>query len=927
MELDLRAGRQQAVLAVLALEIDRPVSAESLVEAVWGEWPPRNASNALHSTISRLRRVLAPAVGRRDPAAMPVRTTAGYLLPGAPEQVDALCFEAHLADARRHHRAGDHIAAEHAAVAALGLWRGQPFTGLDSPYFHAQRERWRQNRLLALELRAEAAINHGRDAETVAELTGLVAEHPLRERLRELLMLALYRSGRQAEALELYQQTRSELITQLGVEPGPALRILHERILSADATLTAPARPAVRPSQLPLPVRGFTGRERELAELTALARRGGVVAVVCGPGGIGKTSLVLQWAQVHLQEFPDGQLYVDLRGYSPLVPPLPASAAAAGFLAALGVPPSALPPREQDQAALLRSLLTQRRMLLVLDNARDSDQVAPLLPGTAHCTVLITSRHRLDGLLATSGAQPLVLEVFTQTEAREFLALHAGADRARVEPEALDAVIARCARLPLALAIVAARAATHPQFSLAALAEELREDADRLDVLDTGEITTSLRAVVAATYQTLSAEAARLAGLLALAPGPDIGLPAAAVLADLPPRATRQVLVQLTRVHLAQEHRPSRYRMHDLVRLYAAERASTDHPPADLAAVLRQLCEHYLREVTAKTATAQALSWMDTERSTLIAAAEMAISRGWSPPAAGLAIAIQQYLDDRGHYEQALALGRQALTLVESTVDAPVLTLLALTLWRQGNFAGSIPVYHRALRAAHDTADHRSLGRAHNGLGFAHWRLGDLPQALACFEAGLEVGRRIGNHSIQAYARTGIGYLAHWRRQHRSGLAHHEEAVLLARLAGDQEVECHALNGIGLGALALGRVEQALEYWQRALHLARDSGSPFSEARALVGLGWGHQRQGELDTAMRYHHAGLVVAETIGDRYQQARACASLADIHTTRGEREAARQCRMQAQEHAEAAGVSVVEVELRWIAGVAPEISTRRE
>ncbi|MCO1575491.1 tetratricopeptide repeat protein [Crossiella sp. SN42] len=809
---------------------------------------------------------------------------------------------------------GDHTAAEHAAEAALQLWRGRPLPGLDSPYFHSQRQRWLHNRLLALELRAEAAINHGRDAEMVAELTGLVAEHPLRERLRELLMLALYRSGRQAEALQHYQQTRSELITQLGVEPGPGLRTLHERILSSDAALTTPARPAVPPSQLPLPVRGFTGRGQELARLSELAGRGAVVAV-CGPGGIGKTSLVLQWAQAHLQQFPDGQLYVDLRGYSPLVPPLPPAAAVTGFLAALGVPPSALPPREQDQAALLRSLLARRRMLLVLDNARDSDQVAPLLPGTPHCTVLITSRHRLDGLLATSGAQPLVLEVFTRAEAREFLALHAGTDRARAETEALEAIVTRCARWPLALAIVAARAATHPQFSLTALAGELREDADRLDVLDTGEITTSLRTVVAATYQTLSPEAARLAGLLALAPGPDIGLPAAAVLAGAPPRATRHVLGQLSRVHLVQEHQPGRYRVHDLVRLDAVERAGTEHPGADLAAVLRQLCEHYLREVTEKTATGEALAWMDAERSTLIAAAEMAISRGWSPPAAGLAIAIQQYLDDRGHYEQALALGRKALTLAESTVDAPVLTLLALSLWRQGNFAGSIPIYRRALHAAGEIGDNRSLGRAHNGLGFAYWRLRDFEQALRCFEAGLDVGTRIGDHSIQAYARTGIGYIAHWRRQPHSGLAHHEEAVLLARLAKDQEVECHALNGIGLGALAVGRAEQALEYWQRALHLARHTGSPFSEARALVGLGWGHQHHGKLDTALRYHRAGLEVAQTIGDRYQQARACISLADIHTTSGDAEAAQQCHRQAQQHAEAVGVSEVEVGLRWI------------
>ncbi|WHT22605.1 tetratricopeptide repeat protein [Crossiella sp. CA-258035] len=304
--------------------------------------------------------------------------------------------------------------------------------------------------------------------------------------------------------------------------------------------------------------------------------------------------------------------------------------------------------------------------------------------------------------------------------------------------------------------------------------------------------------------------------------------------------------------------------------------------------MLRQLCEHYLREVT--ETTTEALSWMDTERSTLVAAAEMAIGRGWSPPAAGLTIAIQQCLDDRGHYEQALALGRKALTLEESTVDAPGLTLLALTLWRQGNFAGSIPIYRRALHAAGVIGDRRSLGRAHNGLGFAYWRLGVFPQALRCFQAGLDVGARIGDHSIQAYARTGIGYLAHWRRQPHSGLAHHEEAVLLARLAHDQEVECHALNGIGLGALAVGRVEQALEYWQRALHLARHTGSPFSEARALVGLGWGHQRHGEPDTAKRYHRAGLEVAQAIGDRYQQARACISLADIHTIRGEAEAVR-------------------------------------
>lgn len=443
----------------------------------------------------------------------------------------------------------------------------------------------------------------------IAELTALTGEHPLREQLWRLLMLALYRSGRQAEALAAYRKTRSTLVAELGIEPGAALRELHNRILTADAALdlsasgpaesqeplwerTDPiasptARQAASPAQLPADLGTFTGREAELAQLKGLLPDDGeppttlLISAIGGMAGIGKTTLAVHWAHRIAHRFPDGQLYINLRGLHPTGSAMPPAEAIRIFLDALGVPAQNIPASPEAQAALYRSLLAGRRMLILLDNARNAEQIRPLLPGSSGCLVIVTSRSQLTGLVANDGAHPLTLNPMTPAEAHGFLARRIGAARLAAEPRAADELITLCARLPLALAIVAARAATYPGFTLDAIAQELRDNQGSLDAFTGYDPTTDIRAVFSCSYETLSAPAARLFSLLGLHSGPDLSAPAAAALAGLSSAKTQRLLVELTGAHLLTARAPGRYTLHDLLRIYAVERVVAEGTPQE----------------------------------------------------------------------------------------------------------------------------------------------------------------------------------------------------------------------------------------------------------------------------------------------------------------------------------------------------------
>src|SRR6201995_3631540 len=593
--------RQQAVLGMLAMRANRVVSRDELVDAVWGQRAPASAEGVVHTYVAGLRRVLEPGRSRRGPSQVLASAPGGYVLRLDADRVDAIVFERGLVAGRRLRGSGDLSGAIASLDAALGEGHGSAFAGVPGPFATAERVRLAELRLAAAEERADVLLELGRHEQAVPELAALVSEHPLRERMRGLLMVALYRCGRQAEALQAFHDAREVLADELGIDPSPELSRIHQQILSLDPTLEAPARPArpaqpaaaplpppsgtpsdPAPAQLPLEAPGFSGRHAELERMLALigaapgqdaaapdrgpGRDTVQIIAITGTAGVGKTSLANRFARQVASRFPDGQLYVNLRGFDPSGSALGPESALRFFLDALAVQPQRMPIDLEGRAALFRSLLNGKRLLIVLDNARDPDQVRPLLPGSPGSLVVVTSRSQLTGLVVAEGATPLTLDVLTEDEAHELLGRRLGPEGIASEPEAASELVSLCARLPLALGVAAGRAAIRPGFSLAALAAELRDTRNRLEMLDAGEGATAVRAVLSWSYEQLSPSAARMFGRLGLPPGPDVSLAAAASLAGVSRSEAGSALRELTRGHALAEHVPARFAFHHLLR-------------------------------------------------------------------------------------------------------------------------------------------------------------------------------------------------------------------------------------------------------------------------------------------------------------------------------------------------------------------------
>ena len=688
-------GRQRAVLAVLLLNAGRVVSVGEIAETLWGPAPLPSAPATVRNYVKRLRRVLRDA----DRARIVTRSP-GYLIRVDPGELDVARFEALLEGARNAARGGSWEAAADQVREALALWRGEPLADVESESL-ALREvpRLAELRLQAAELRLDAELRLGRHGVVIAELERMVAAHPLREHLHALLMLALYHDGRQAEALAAYQHARRVLVDELGAEPGAELRELHRQILTTGPVLAGPesgrlppgARPAgggprpVVPRELPGPVPQFVGRAAELADLTGMLDRASaqtprtlVIWAIAGMAGVGKTALAMQWAHRVADRFPDGQLHVNLRGYDP-GQPMSAADALAGFLRSLGVAEQDIPAETGERAARYRSLLTGRRMLIMIDNAGDVEQVRPLLPGSPSCVTVVTSRDALSGLVARDGARRLDLDLLPPAEAMGLLRALIG-ERVDAEPEATATLAGYCARLPLALRVAAERAAASPGVSLADVTSELADQQDRLDLLDAaGDRLTAVRAVFSWSVRHLDDEAARAFRLLGLHPGADFDAYAAAALTDTALRQARWLLERLARAHLIQPAGASRYGMHDLLRAYAADQAADQDSEQERGAALTRLFDHYLATaavaagtlfpadpdqpalpqpagpVPPVTSPAAVLAWLDARRSTLVAVAAHAADHGWPGHAIGLAATIFRY-PDVGHFTDAAAM-------------------------------------------------------------------------------------------------------------------------------------------------------------------------------------------------------------------------------------------------------------------------------
>ncbi|HTZ22589.1 MAG TPA: tetratricopeptide repeat protein [Streptosporangiaceae bacterium] len=676
------------------------------------------------------------------------------------------------------------------------------------------------------------------------------------------------------------------------------------------------------PAQLPTDIPGFTAREAELrrldATLGAAAGRaaesgsaqagaaGPRIAVVSGTAGVGKTALAVHWAHGAADLFPDGQLYVNLRGFDPSGQVVDPSVAVRGFLHALGVPPPRIPADPDAQVALYRSLISGKRMLVVADNARDEQQVRPLLPGTPAVAVLATSRSRLTGLVAVEGACPIALDQLCAIEARDLLARRLGGDRTGAEPQAVDQIIAACARLPLALAIAASRA-QQTSFPLATLAAELDAADQRLDALDTGEPTSQVRTVISWSHATLSPPAARLFRLLGLHPGPDTTTAAAANLADLEPPATRRLFGELARANLLNEHSPGRYTFHDLLRAYASEQAHDHETEQERRGALSRLLDYYLagagaamdalfpaekyrrpavpvpsRPVSRMPTATAARDWLDAEWPTLVAVTTHARDHAQPGHAILLALTLYRYLDTSGRYPEARTVCGAALDAARETGD---LAAQAEMLRRLGYFDTGQPPhrlaadeFRSALRLYQEIGDRVGQGLTQMELGCAEFAQGRVQESSTSIRQALAIFREAGDQHHEAGALSNLGIVAVRQGDPEQAADHQRKALAIFRELGDGVGQAIALHSLGEALGRLGHYRQAEDHLGHGLAIFRELGWRSGEADAMQKLGHVFREQGRYEQAIALHRRALTIFRDTGERFYEAEALNSLGE-------------------------------------------------
>ncbi|MEU9791855.1 BTAD domain-containing putative transcriptional regulator [Streptomyces sparsogenes] len=864
--------QQKALLAALLLRGGRTATAPELIDGLWGDEPPDAAIAALRTYASRLRKAFGP-----DSDVL-VSESGGYAIRIGMGALDTDVAEQLAAEAEKAQHSGDRTRARELINKALDLWDGEPLAGLPGPYAETQRMRLEEWHLVLIETRLDLDLDVGFHAEAVSELTALTAQHPFRERLRELLMLALYRSGRQAEALAVYNDTRRLLAEELGADPCAELSELQQRILQADAGLAAPADARtsggptfVRPAQLPATVSDFTGRiafVNELSEQLATAE-GRVMAVsaVAGIGGVGKTTLAVHVAHAARQHFPDGQLYVDLQGAGPV--PTEPQAVLGAFLRALGIPDSAIPDSVEERAALYRSTLDGRRVLALLDNARDAAQVRPLLPGTEGCAALITSRTRMVDL---ESAHLVDLDVMSPEEALVLFTRIIGEERVNSERQAAMDVVAACGFLPLAIRIAASRLASRRTWTVSFLARKLADGRRRLDELRVGDL--AVRATFELGYGQLEPQQARAFRLLGLADGPDISLAAAAVVLDMDTFDAEELIESLVDASLLESAAPGRYRYHDLVRLYARDCAERDQPVADREAAMSRLLDFYLATAARVYALERpgdrlvdhlapterpgldfpdqnaALDWLFAEADCLLACAQQVASSGDTVRKAADLVAAAPDLAESGvnsrRYEAvAAAVGDAARKAGDARAEGRARTFLAHALSLAGRYDEAEEQAKVALDLGRAAADPVPTSRVPNQLGiiFALHRK-DPEQAEKYLLQAIEAFQKDDNLPGEASA---LGNLSRVLLE----TGHAERAVETAR-RGARVLESlgHVMRlatgkyQLGIALTGSGQLTEALRELTEALTLLQES-------RQTLWEGMAHQRLAEVHLAMR----------------------------------------------------------------------------
>jgi DNA-binding SARP family transcriptional activator/tetratricopeptide (TPR) repeat protein len=922
--------RLRVLLGLLGVTGGRMVTAEALVDGLWGEeWSPTRERN-LHALVYQLRRRLAalePGGGARL-----ARAGAGYRLALGPGELDVAVFGDLAGQGREAARAGDAAGARELFGQALGLWRGAALAdaALLCARLAGEAARLEEARLAVVEERIGCDLVLGRHGEVAGELAGLVSEFPLRERLAALLMTALYRCGRRGEALAVYDGTRRVLAEELGLDPGPQLAGLQAKVLADDPTLAVPAAvpggaapvtaqaapPVIVPRQLPAGAGFFAGREAELKELDELLDQadcedgadepGGavVISAVAGMAGVGKTALAVHWARRVAGRFPDGQLYVNLRGYDREGAVVTAEEVTGWFLLALGIPAGQIPADAQARSGLYRSVLAGRRVLVVLDNARDAAQVRPLLPSGPGCLVVVTSRSSLAGLAAAEGARPLRLGPLGEQEGVRLLAARLGPERVAAEPGAVAELVGRCGYLPLALAVMAARAAADPGLALGVLAERLAVAAGaeavgaeaeaaggaagpgtgRLEVLETGDPATSLGQLLSWSYRQLSSPTAAMFALLGVHCGPDITVPATASLAGVSRAEAGRALAELADASLAAEHRPGRYVLHDLVRGFAAGQARQALGAPGIRAAVERSVDHYLHTGY--------------------------ISCGLPPPftLASPAPGVQpEKLPGEAELQDWAQANQQVqLQAIAQAAAAGLITRAwqmffgqAWSLGGQGYWADCLAIAEVVLAAAEAAGDHVAQGWTHATVGRYGTFTGAHDEDRAHLARALDHFRRAGDISGQAWAHLFASGAYTMRGDLAEAIVQSEQALALFRQTADQAGRGWALAVLGECHARLGDYELARDYAGQALEVTPESGDPTTLAMAWDARAFVHSQLGEPRQAISCYRRALAL---VGERkHPMARAVlvimlAEFGDACRAVGERSAAVEAWLQA-------------------------------
>ncbi|MFB4276893.1 MULTISPECIES: AfsR/SARP family transcriptional regulator [unclassified Nonomuraea] len=858
-------SQQAMVLAVLLLNANKVVPVDHLAHVLWSDSLPGSHRSRIRMLVSKLR-----AACHAGPDELIVTRHSGYLLHLRPDQLDSDLF----ADLVRQARAAATDDRREEAVAlygkALSLWSAPPFPGIDHPSAEAAKARLEELHIAAIEERAEELLALGRAAEVAGDLSEVVVNNPLRERTHGQLMRALSATDRTAEAVELYHQLRLRLREELGLEPAAPLRELYDRLIKG--------KRQAGPRHLPPATGRLIGRHAELGRITAACQGPVRTVTVVGPAGVGKTSLALRWAHEHAADFPDGQLFLDLRGFQrnpKTTDPL------TRLLCALGHAPRDVPEDLDARLSLYRSSLAGRRMLIVLDDAVDAAQVRPLLPGEPHCLTLVTSRDRLSGLIARDGAERITLDVLSLEDCLALLASSTGERRTAAEPEAAAQLVRLCGRLPLALRIAGVLLSDHPNWTIDDFVTRLADHGRLAGLRIEGDDGVAVRQALEQSYAVLAPPARRMFRLINLIPGEGITVGAAAALADVGKDEAEDLLSELARVHLATETGVGRFACHDLLAELAGEfNAAGD--PAEREAAADRLMNYYLHSIAAVAGLAynrpvdlltepsavapevfasreEAEAWITAEWESVMAAAEHAARHGLAGMAWRLAHALRIVLYRRRWMLPWLHLARLGLEAAR----------------RDGSLVGQAAM--------------------HLSLGLAHYCTGDYLLSAKDLEKAAALCRRAQWLSGEADALRALGSALAMPGRHRAAVGRTRQALKIYESIGDRDRAASSINNLAYMLRHLGRLGTAEEYLERARTMMAETESAELHILTLAGLGLVRQEQGRLGEAMSVLSHALRLARAAKVRYGQVAVLDSVAAVYSDAGRDEDALAARQQ--------------------------------